>query len=628
MSLARSPPAAWRDGAPSPRWRSPARWRRPPSGLAAARGRQPLPAPGGVGRHAALPRAGCGPRQRRRAASCATAAGSSSTSASTAAPRRRSRPLRAAGARGPARSAAATRRSRSPPRPPTSAPSATLPGSAGVTEVLAPIVRGADCGGAVVSEGDSQLNAAAARESFGVDGSGVTVGILSDSFDRDASAATHAARGRRQRRPAGSRQPLRLLRPRSASSTTPSRKAGTRGGRWPRSSTTWRRARRSTSPPRCPAKPPSRTTSERSRRLGRKVIVDDVAYLEEPFFQDGPVAVAVGEVAAAGVSYLSAAGNDNVISAGHDVAPPAKRRFRDAGSCPTGVPAPERHPLHGLRPWRRRRQRLRDRPSNPARRWSARPAVGGTVERRRDRPRRLPPRRRRQCARKPRRLRNVEQHPEAVRATRMARTKAPGRRTCRLAIPRFARRRAAPSSSSSSVGNGPADVCPDAHRVRRSPPAATSSARRSSATPAPPARSPSAPSATTTPPSPSPTPREARSSTYFGPVVGTSPAPPTAEQVIPKPDLAATDCGATTFFSRPEPSSPAPCRFCGTSAAAPHAAAVAALLRAGQPRRRRGPGARRAGRNRAPGRRLRARRGRRRADRRVRRGRSRSPCRR
>jgi hypothetical protein len=39
------------------------------------------------------------------------------------------------------------------------------------------------------------------------------------------------------------------------------------------------------------------------------VIVDDIIYLGEPFFQDGIVAQAVDEVAAAGVSYFSSAGN-------------------------------------------------------------------------------------------------------------------------------------------------------------------------------------------------------------------------------------------------------------------------------------------------------------------------------
>lgn len=39
------------------------------------------------------------------------------------------------------------------------------------------------------------------------------------------------------------------------------------------------------------------------------IIVDDIIYLAEPFFQDGIVAQAVDEVAAAGVSYFSSAGN-------------------------------------------------------------------------------------------------------------------------------------------------------------------------------------------------------------------------------------------------------------------------------------------------------------------------------
>jgi hypothetical protein len=39
------------------------------------------------------------------------------------------------------------------------------------------------------------------------------------------------------------------------------------------------------------------------------VIVDDIIYLNEPFFQDGIVAQAVDEVAAKGVSYFSSAGN-------------------------------------------------------------------------------------------------------------------------------------------------------------------------------------------------------------------------------------------------------------------------------------------------------------------------------
>jgi len=63
----------------------------------------------------------------------------------------------------------------------------------GVTRVATPLVMGADCGGLKRSEGDAQLLAPSARANIGVDGTGVTVGILSDSFNRDPGAPTDAA---------------------------------------------------------------------------------------------------------------------------------------------------------------------------------------------------------------------------------------------------------------------------------------------------------------------------------------------------------------------------------------------------------------------------------------------------
>jgi hypothetical protein len=46
------------------------------------------------------------------------------------------------------------------------------------------------------------------------------------------------------------------------------------------------------------------------QKLGATIIVDDVGYPDEPFFQDGVVAQAVDAAAAQGVAYFSAAGND------------------------------------------------------------------------------------------------------------------------------------------------------------------------------------------------------------------------------------------------------------------------------------------------------------------------------
>ena len=72
---------------------------------------------------------------------------------------------------------------------------------------------------------------------------------------------------------------------------------------------------------------------------GAKVIVDDVTYFDEPFYQDGPVAVAVNDVTAAGVTYFSAAGNDNIRQSGKDISSWEAPAFRNAGSCPSGVPS-------------------------------------------------------------------------------------------------------------------------------------------------------------------------------------------------------------------------------------------------------------------------------------------------
>jgi subtilisin family serine protease len=212
-----------------------------------------------------------------------------------------------------------------------------LPRVGGVSELLTPIVRGADCGGAVRSEGDVQLHAGNARSSFGVDGSGVTVGILSDSFARNPFAATSAGADIASGdlpgpgSPCGSTTPIALL--------DDSDLQGDDEGR----------AMAQVVHDLAPGAAIDFATAFHGElafaaniralaRAGAKVIVDDVAYPQEPFFQDGPLAVAIADVTAAGVSYFSAVGNDNLVdSEGRPIGSWEAPAFRDSGDCPKAV---------------------------------------------------------------------------------------------------------------------------------------------------------------------------------------------------------------------------------------------------------------------------------------------------
>lgn len=77
---------------------------------------------------------------------------------------------------------------------------------------------------------------------------------------------------------------------------------------------------------------------------GARVIVDDVTFPDEPFFQDGPLAIAAREVVARGVSYHTSAGNRRREFMEHPLAPalygPPLGVIHDFGAASGGGPDP------------------------------------------------------------------------------------------------------------------------------------------------------------------------------------------------------------------------------------------------------------------------------------------------
>jgi Subtilase family len=243
-----------------------------------------------------------------------------------------------------------------------------VPGVAAVTENRTPLLFAAGegpCeGGSVISEGLGQLKVDEAREAFGLRGKGITVGVLSDSYD----VATEAADGSGPVATDAHQDIVSNDLPGLASTCSdqqvpvnvlaegPSSEGEDEGRAMlqivhdlaPHASLAFATAFKSEISFAQNIERLARPVSEGGG--GANVIVDDVAWFAEPFFQDGPVAAAINKVTAEDVVYLTAAGNDNLFdSEGREIASWEAPEFRDAGSCPEAILAFEAEigvPLH------------------------------------------------------------------------------------------------------------------------------------------------------------------------------------------------------------------------------------------------------------------------------------------
>jgi len=197
--------------------------------------------------------------------------------------------------------------------------------------------------GSIVSEGDTQLNAATARTHYGIDGTGVTVGVLSDSFNRTTTPTSQAddiASGDLPGvgNPCGQATPVNNLDDTAPNpSDAPLEDEG--------------RAMAQTVHDLAPGAHLAFATAFTGEEefasnikalatAGAKVIVDDVTYAEEPMYQDGIISNAVSSVTASGVSYFTAAANNNVIyTDGNGVRHNVGSYEATGGYRPTSCPA-------------------------------------------------------------------------------------------------------------------------------------------------------------------------------------------------------------------------------------------------------------------------------------------------
>ena len=165
-------------------------------------------------------------------------------------------------------------------------------------------------GHAVVSQGDRSLRADIARRESGVTGKGIRVGVMSDSYDCAPGAFEEGAPFTRAAQDVRNGDLPRDVLVLKDLASAPNDDCADEG-----------RAMMQLIHDVAPGSPLAFYTAFESQEdfaagiralaaAGSKVIVDDIVYFAEPMFEDGIIAQAVDDVHADGVAYFSSAGND------------------------------------------------------------------------------------------------------------------------------------------------------------------------------------------------------------------------------------------------------------------------------------------------------------------------------
>jgi subtilisin family serine protease len=162
---------------------------------------------------------------------------------------------------------------------------ARLPFVLSVSAAIPPLTSA----GSVTTQGDAILQAARARAEFGVDGTGVTVGVVSDSADGlSSSVATGDLPGNVQvlKSAGGTGEGTAMLE--IVHDLAPGASLSFYG---PKSSGDMIAG------------------LERLANSGARVIVDDLTFFDQPHFEEGPIAREIDALADLGIVYVTSAGN-------------------------------------------------------------------------------------------------------------------------------------------------------------------------------------------------------------------------------------------------------------------------------------------------------------------------------